>query len=236
MTGSPKSWYDYVNSIECRKRRNAISNYKIELESRQLLEGLVGAQKSRALACRFDSLHSIALADDYELSGSDVKLSAPQIKRLRSAFNLARKLQNEKLDRLTEIRHTDDVIPHLREDYRLLDHERLMVTLIGSHHEFKGNHVISDGGLRKVSIDLHEIFTTAIRENCPNIILSHNHPRGSARPSGSDIKLTKSVVDAGKLLNINLLDHVIFARPYKYKAKDYLSMRAAGYFERLDRL
>ena len=57
-----------------------------------------------------------------------------------------------------------------------------------------------------------EVFRDAVREGCPNIIAVHNHPSGDPSPSAEDAALTKQLVEAGKLLGVELLDHIIIAR------------------------
>lgn len=68
---------------------------------------------------------------------------------------------------------------------------------------------ISSGGLTNVSVDTRRIFSIALEKNAVYIAVAHNHPTGSLKPSKNDIDLTKQIKECGKILNINLVDHII---------------------------
>lgn len=72
-----------------------------------------------------------------------------------------------------------------------------------------GYQLISIGGLTGTMVDTRCIFQAVLKANATSIILAHNHPSGSKEPSNSDITITKKIKDAGKLLDISLLDHLI---------------------------
>jgi len=79
---------------------------------------------------------------------------------------------------------------------------------------------ISEGGISGTVADPKKIFKLALENNATSIILSHNHPSGNIQPSDSDLKLTKKLVDAGKLLDISVLDHVIIGDEKYYSFAD----------------
>ena len=72
-----------------------------------------------------------------------------------------------------------------------------------------GEHLISKGVLDAAIIEPREVFRPAIKNAASRIIILHNHPSGDPTPSSEDIEVTKRLIDAGKTLNIQLLDHVI---------------------------
>ena len=63
------------------------------------------------------------------------------------------------------------------------------------------------------------------------IVLVHNHPSGDPTPSEADIKVTREIIQAGRVLKIDVLDHLILGRATAERPKDYLSLRELGYFE-----
>jgi len=73
------------------------------------------------------------------------------------------------------------------------------------------NELISIGNLNSSVVHAREVFKVAIENNSANIILLHNHPSGNPEPSREDISLTKKLVEAGKLLEIQVFDHIIIA-------------------------
>lgn len=104
-----------------------------------------------------------------------------------------------------------------------LDHvEESVVLLLNRANEVLGWAKISIGGISGTMIDPKVIFQLALKANASSIILSHNHPSGNLKASGQDIALTKKVKEAGKLLDIDMLDHVILT------TEGYLSMADEG--------
>ena len=72
--------------------------------------------------------------------------------------------------------------------------------------------LISIGSVSGTVVDIRKILRGALMANCSNIIVSHNHPSGNISPSSEDIKITEKIVNACKLMDINVLDHVIMAK------------------------
>ncbi len=71
-----------------------------------------------------------------------------------------------------------------------------------------------------------EVFREAIRSNASAVILAHNHPSGNTAPSAEDLRITRQLVEAGKIININVLDHVIIGRPQHVGDPGFLSQRS----------
>ena len=80
--------------------------------------------------------------------------------------------------------------------------------------------LISEGGTAGTVADIKKILMPAILQNCSGIIVSHNHPSGSNKPSQTDIDLTKNIKDAAKLIDVNLLDHLILCENSYYSFAD----------------
>ncbi len=73
-----------------------------------------------------------------------------------------------------------------------------------------------------------EVYRGAIVNNASAVILVHNHPSGDTQPSAEDLRITRQLVEAGKIININVLDHVIIGRPQRDGDPGFLSMRESG--------
>ena len=91
----------------------------------------------------------------------------------------------------------------------LLAEERMYVMLLSTKNRVNAIQEVSVGSLNASVVHPREIFKAAILSNAAALILVHNHPSGDPTPSPEDIALTKAIVDAGKILNIPVLDHVI---------------------------
>lgn len=109
-------------------------------------------------------------------------------------------------------------------DMRLLDREQLRVIYINARHQIIGWEIISQGTLTASLAHPREIFKGAILATCAGIILAHNHPSGDPSPSEEDIRLTKRVVQAGQIVGIEILDHIVMAEQghYSFKASGLL--------------
>lgn len=98
--------------------------------------------------------------------------------------------------------------------------EHFKVMLLNQGNKVLGIFSMSAGGVSSTVVDRKLIFATALKANASKIILAHNHPSGSLRPSNSDIELTKIIVTAGKILEIAVLDHLIITRDGYYSFAD----------------
>jgi DNA repair protein RadC len=90
-----------------------------------------------------------------------------------------------------------------------LNHEEFWIILLGRSSRVLGKELISKGGLAGTVADPKIIFHTALQHQASGIILVHNHPSGNLKPSHQDINLTKNISAAGKMLDIQVFDHVI---------------------------
>ena len=106
------------------------------------------------------------------------------------------------------IRNAHDVYQYVQE-MRHLPKEHLRGIYLNAYHRVIHDEVISIGTINSSLIHPREFFKPAVEYGAAAVILVHNHPSGSANPSDQDVKITKQLIQAGKLLGINLVDHVI---------------------------
>ena len=104
----------------------------------------------------------------------------------------------------------------------LLDREELRVILLDTRNRVQGIQTVYKGSLNTTMVRVCELFREAIRANCSGIIVVHNHPSGVSSESPEDVSLTKDMVQAGKLLSIEVLDHLIIA------SHSFVSLRERG--------
>jgi DNA repair protein RadC len=98
--------------------------------------------------------------------------------------------------------------------------EEFYVLLMNKANKVLGISKISEGGLSGTLVDPKRIFQTALKTNALGIILAHNHPSGNLQPSEADIKITKKIKDAGFMLDIAVLDHIIIGDDRYYSFAD----------------
>lgn len=102
--------------------------------------------------------------------------------------------------------------------------EEFKIILLNTSNRVLGIADISRGGVSGTSIDPKIVFAIALKTNSSKIILSHNHPSGNLQPSNADIALTKRLKDGGKLLDIEVCDHIIISNYGYYSFADECMM------------
>lgn len=94
-----------------------------------------------------------------------------------------------------------------------LDHEELRVLVLDTKNRVVANILLYQGTVNSSVLRASEIFRQAVVRNCPGIIVAHNHPSSDPTPSPEDLEVTKQLLEAGRLLDIELLDHIIIGNP-----------------------
>lgn len=107
------------------------------------------------------------------------------------------------------ITHALDVYGLLAPEMRELAQEQLRVLTLNTRHRVMGIHLVYQGTVAEAPVRLAEVMRPAVIQQAPRIIVVHNHPSGDPSPSRDDHHLTTQLVEAGKLLGITVLDHVI---------------------------
>ena len=102
-----------------------------------------------------------------------------------------------------------DAYEMIKEQLEGLDREQFIIACLNTKNEPTNISVVSVGTLNKAIVHPREVFKTAILSNAASIMAFHNHPSGETTPSQQDIQLTQRLVEAGELLGIKLLDHLI---------------------------
>jgi len=120
------------------------------------------------------------------------------------------------------IERPEDALPYLAPIRDRKQEHFLSLTLNGAH-EVIASRVVTVGLLTSSQVHPREVFADAIADRAAAVVLAHNHPSGNPEPSGDDLALTRQLVEAGKILGIEVLDHLIVTKT------DYTSLREQGY-------
>lgn len=129
--------------------------------------------------------------------------------KIAACFELGRRLLKDKPR--TVLMTPEDVWQSMI-DVRASKREHLVVFYLDSRNAEIQRHVVSIGTLNEASAHPREVFEEAVKHSAAGIILAHNHPSGDLEPSRADIELTRKLWNAGKLLDIELVDHVIVTK------------------------
>lgn len=131
---------------------------------------------------------------------------------IKAALELGRRLTVAAPEERPKISSPADAASLLMSEMMLLEQEHLRLILLDTRNRVIQTPTIYIGSLNTSVVRVGELFRPAIRENAAAIIVTHNHPSGDPTPSPEDVNVTRQIVKAGKLLDIELLDHVIFGR------------------------
>ena len=147
-----------------------------------------------------------------------------------SAFALASRISREKFDERAALESPKEVADLMREEYRGLGQETFYLLLLNTKHRLIRRQVITVGLVDRSQIHAREVFRAAISANASRVILTHNHPSGDPTPSRQDIDCTKNLASAGKIIGIEVLDHVIIGARTESRPRDYFSLREEKMF------
>ena len=129
--------------------------------------------------------------------------------QLLAAFELGRRLVSLHPEGRAAVTSPQDVFNLLGAEMSFLDQEHLRVILLNTKKEVLGTHEVYKGNVNSAVLRVAEVLRPAIRENCPSMIIVHNHPSGDPTPSPEDILVTRQIRVSGEMMDIELLDHII---------------------------
>ncbi len=162
---------------------------------------LKGEDDDRALY----SLQNLSLAELRRFKGIG-RVKAIQI---QCVCELSRRMAMTEAKERMSMNHPDTVAAYYMESMRYFQQEHLMLLMLNTKNKLIRDKVVYKGTVNAALIEPREIFIEAMRHNAVNIIIVHNHPSGDPTPSKEDILITKRIYEAGKLVGIPLLDHII---------------------------
>ncbi len=139
--------------------------------------------------------------------------------QLQAILELAKRLTAYMAERKYQILTSAHAAQLVMAEMMHLDHEQLRVLSLNTKNQVVANQVLYSGTVNSSVLRAAEVFRTAITRKCSAIIVIHNHPSGSTSPSAEDIEVTKQLIEAGKVLDIDMLDHLIIGN------QDYLSLK-----------
>ena len=166
---------------------------------------------SSRLLAQFGGLAGLARASYDELARVH-GFGEAKLAQLKAAFELGRRLLSLQEYERTVIRSPQDVANLLQGEMAFLEQEHLRVVLLNTRNQVMAIPEVYRGNVNSAVIRVGEVFRDAVRSNAPAVIVVHNHPSGDPTHSQEDVRVSEQLVDAGKLLDIEMLDHIIIAQ------------------------
>ncbi len=188
-----------------------------ELTNRELLAAVLytGTKKEGVMEMATRIIDEYG--DNYVVNETDPKrlakfLDLPLSKATQvvATFSLGRRLFKSRREQSVTIRNAKDALRYVK-DIQLLSKEHLKGLYLNSRFKLVHEETISIGTVTENIVHPREVFRPAIEYSAVAVILVHNHPSGDPSPSQADIELTERIVEAGKLLGIELIDHLVVA-------------------------
>lgn len=184
-------------------------------------QGRSALDVANRLLVRFEGLVGLLDADSRELM-QEPGVGPAKAAQILAALELGRRVQRAGVERTVAILSPRDVAAHLMDRLRFLQKEHFVVLHLDTKHRVLGEEVVSVGSLNASIVHPREIFKTALKRSSAAVVCAHNHPSGDPTPSPEDVEVTKRLVEAGRILGIELLDHVVIGRDR------FVSMREHG--------
>lgn len=181
---------------------------------------IVTAQK---LLTKFGNLRNLASASVEELT--QIKGIGPaKAAQIKATFELGKRLEDSSSEGKITVKSPEDAIKAAKSQLKGKRKEHFVVLCLDTRNHLINTHKISIGSLDCSIAHPREVFKEAISSCAASVIFMHNHPSGDPTPSEDDIKLTKRLVEAGEIIGIDVLDHIIICD------RDHLSMKARNLF------
>ncbi len=181
-------------------------------------------QLSYDLINTFGSLEGVLNATPYELmTVNGVGESTAVAISLVNQF--ARKIAVDKNKSITRLKSLDDCFEYCRNLFFNERNEKVYIITLTANNAIIDYYLVGEGSVNSSSVDMKSIITYVIKDNPSSVLITHNHPGGSAHPSGEDASFTVRLNETLKSMNVNLFDHIIVAEDDEISlkhSKEYL--------------
>jgi DNA repair protein RadC len=166
---------------------------------------------AQELLAKFGNIKAISNATIEELS--QIKgIGLAKAAQLKACFELGKREELEPELKNFDIKDPESVVRAIRASIKDKAKEHFKLILLNPRNKIIGISTISIGTLNASLVHPREVFKDAIMHSAASVVLAHNHPSGDPEPSEDDLKITKKLVDSGKILGIEVLDHIIIAK------------------------
>jgi len=178
---------------------------------------------AQELLSRFGNIKAISQATIEELS--QIKgIGFAKAAQIKACFELGKRQDLEPELKDFDIKNPQDIVKAIRANIKDKSKEHLQLTLLNTRNKIIGISTVSIGTLNTNLVHPREVFKEAISHSAASVILAHNHPSGDLEPSEDDLSITKRLTEAGKILGIEVLDHIIVTKNgfFSFKEKGLL--------------
>lgn len=184
---------------------NVVEMAQYVLESSKVEDSLLG-------------LHHLSMEDLMQIKG----IGEVKAMQIQCIAEFSRRMAKASAKDHLSFQNPSSIARYCMEDFRHCEQEQLLVMMLNTKNRLLGEEIISKGTVNASLISPREIFIRALHYHAVYLILVHNHPSGDPKPSKEDIEVTKRVQEAGNLIGIELIDHLVIGD------HRYVSFRESG--------
>ncbi|RII26088.1 MAG: hypothetical protein CXR30_17160 [Geobacter sp.] len=214
MGGSIRDWPEDERPREKMLKQGAGNLTDAELLALIIRSGDPSTKQSaidlgRELISHFDgNLRELGSADIAQICG--IKgLGLAKASGIKAAFTLAARFQARRLERFERFTSPRQVFDYFHHEFRDSRKEYFLTLLLDGKNRIIRRVQVSEGSLNQSIVHPREVFSPAVKESAAAMILVHNHPTGDPTPSSEDIAVTRRLREAGEIMGIKVLDHII---------------------------
>jgi DNA repair protein RadC len=218
-----KSW-----AVEDRPREKLMDKGRQILSEAELIAILIGSGSKNETAVELSKRILSSVENNLNELG---RLSVKELTKFKgigeakaisivAALELGRRRKETEVKKRDKITTSRDVFDIMKTSMQDLPHEEFWILLLNRANAVIRKELISRGGVSGTVVDTKIIFKTAVENYACSLIVCHNHPSGNLKPSDADIRITKSIREAGKIMEIPLVDHLIITDTEYYSFAD----------------
>lgn len=210
-----------------QEAREAIDSYEsigdiANVDLRELIANIIGAKATPTLCYNLSTLELKNLVNMTVQELESVGLSHIQALTFHSAMLIAKRYRQEFGKDDVTIRSPEDAADFIMEELRGLKQEHFVVLFLNTKNEVFYKTTIFIGSLNASIVHPREVFREAVKRSAASIIVAHNHPSGSPKPSQEDVHVTRRLAESGKMIGIEVLDHVVIGE------RKFVSLKEEG--------
>jgi len=221
---SIKSWAEAD-----RPREKLLANGKATLSDAELIAILIGSGNTEESAVELsrrildgvkNNLNELGKLTVEDLVKKYKGIGEAKAISIIAALELGRRRNKEDVLERKNFKSSQNVFEYFHSKLADLPHEEFWILMLNRANKLIDEKRISEGGIAGTVVDTKKLFKMAMERQASYIILCHNHPSGNRNPSSEDVMLTKKMRDAGRILDINVSDHIIVAGNSYYSFAD----------------
>jgi len=209
--------------LNTQEKENALQS----LSDVELLSVFLPQQTANDLIAEYQNIYGIVMRTSAMELANVKGIGKAKVQKINCIRELLNRIHREKQKQTVQITAPKDIASYMQK-MEYLEQEEFRIIMLNTKNKIIGQHMISRGTVNATLVSPREIFNPAIKAMATNIILVHNHPSGDPAPSKEDVSVTNTMMKAGNIVGIKVLDHVIIGKD------KYCSMKETGFMDKIE--